>query len=516
MSNEITRIEERLGEFVRGTGIDGPNREVLEAMLVELEGAVEELRAARQELAEANLRLQRSNLELAGERRRFEALFEFAPDPFMVTDARGLIKSANRAAAAMLGRNAGFLHGKPMAVYIAQDDKPAFFEMSKRIAEGLSATDRITAGIVGRDGRSALVRLKGQRMGDQFGVGEEMLWNFHDIGDLQRTQGDLAAANERLERTLRALSHDIKGPISAVQLGTSILGDLIARLPAGDLGSEIEDVRQAIYENSRVAMSLIRGLLELRESVPGTRATEVDVTAIVHRVLVQHGIELRERGMTIDAGDNLGRVRAIPVQIHQLFSNLVANMIEHDDDPEPRGSIAYVGLDEKARHSYIVADNGRGIPARVVRRMASAETGGRSVFEYGMGLEIVTEIVRLYDGAIDFHSDGGTEIRFSLRDLPLDEEPAGPAEPESDLRLLLVEDEKGTAYMLSRMLSKKLRMDVDVALTLEEARERLATRAYSALLLDYRLADGTGLELLEEVGSGAGGAAHRHGHRQGG
>src|SRR5207249_3549286 len=60
------------------------------------------------------------------ERRRYEELFEFAPDAYLETDRHGVIKSANRAAAEMLSIDSGFLVPKPLSLFIGPEQKRAF------------------------------------------------------------------------------------------------------------------------------------------------------------------------------------------------------------------------------------------------------------------------------------------------------------------------------------------------------------------------------------------------------
>ncbi|MBW4645617.1 MAG: PAS domain S-box protein [Goleter apudmare HA4340-LM2] len=90
--------------------------EELRATLEELQVAEEEVRQQNEELASA-----REMAEL--QRQRYQDLFEFAPDGYLVTDAIGVIKEANQAASTMLGVNQQYLVGKPLVVFIAQPER---------------------------------------------------------------------------------------------------------------------------------------------------------------------------------------------------------------------------------------------------------------------------------------------------------------------------------------------------------------------------------------------------------
>lgn len=68
-------------------------------------------------------------------------------------------------------------------------------------------------------------------------------------------------------------------------------------------------------------------------------------------------------------------------------------------------------------------------------------------------------------------------------------------------RLLLLEDDQSLIDGMVYALTKE-GFALDVAMTVREAREQLATQAYDLLLLDQTLPDGSGLALCEEVRAG--------------
>jgi PAS domain S-box-containing protein len=57
---------------------------------------------------------------------RYQELFDFAPDAYLVTDRQGVIRQANYAAAVLLGTRTEFLVGKPLLFYVASTDRRVF------------------------------------------------------------------------------------------------------------------------------------------------------------------------------------------------------------------------------------------------------------------------------------------------------------------------------------------------------------------------------------------------------
>ncbi|MEH2423688.1 MAG: PAS domain S-box protein [Nostoc sp.] len=77
---------------------------------------LEELRQQNEELAIA-----RETAEL--EHRRYQDLFDLAPNGYLVTDGVGMIKEANYVSAALLSVRQNYLVGKPLILFIAEPDR---------------------------------------------------------------------------------------------------------------------------------------------------------------------------------------------------------------------------------------------------------------------------------------------------------------------------------------------------------------------------------------------------------
>jgi PAS domain S-box-containing protein len=116
-------FDEKL-QTLRGHLGEAPN-DVANA-LEDLASTARDLRAQHAELAE----LDRVREE---ERHRYQDLFEAAPDAYLITDARGVIQEANRAAALLLNVSRELLAGKPLVVFVASKDRRLFRAAFSRI-----------------------------------------------------------------------------------------------------------------------------------------------------------------------------------------------------------------------------------------------------------------------------------------------------------------------------------------------------------------------------------------------
>lgn len=118
-------------ETLRGSsqGIVLPGKgSLLKDVLDDLANAMEELRAAHAEVDAQREDLDKACQEVLGERQRYVELFEDAPDGYIVTDVYGVIRQANRAAVELLESAQDFIVEKPLALFVKEEDKPAFYQ----------------------------------------------------------------------------------------------------------------------------------------------------------------------------------------------------------------------------------------------------------------------------------------------------------------------------------------------------------------------------------------------------
>ena len=141
----------------------------------ELEVALEEIQALWDELgAQAD--------RLAHERERHAALFERAPFACLVTDVHGIVREANLAALALLEVPADYLAGKPLAIFIAEDEREAF---RVRLAHAVRTPERLVESWLTRlksargKPRDVKVDLRPLPGDDKFAL--PLLWFFRDL-----------------------------------------------------------------------------------------------------------------------------------------------------------------------------------------------------------------------------------------------------------------------------------------------------------------------------------------------
>lgn len=114
--------------------------ELLTKAFEEIHITLEELQVAQKELRAQNEELAATRQIVEAERQRYQDLFEFAPDGYLVTDAAGVIQEANHVAARLLNLSQQYLVGKPLASFVPLEERRAFLTQLNQLKEKVGYT----------------------------------------------------------------------------------------------------------------------------------------------------------------------------------------------------------------------------------------------------------------------------------------------------------------------------------------------------------------------------------------
>ena len=123
---KIGALNNGVPKLLKRNGSTSPQQNLLTESFEELHTALEEMALAQEELRQQNETLGLTRAAVEEERQRYQDLFEFAPDGYLVTDALGIIREANRAATKLLNVSQQFLVGKPLVMFIAESERHTF------------------------------------------------------------------------------------------------------------------------------------------------------------------------------------------------------------------------------------------------------------------------------------------------------------------------------------------------------------------------------------------------------
>ena len=214
---------------------------------------------------------------------------------------------------------------------------------------------------------------------------------------LQRT-AELEAANKDLEAFSYSVSHDLRGPLRAINGFSAIL----LEDHAAELSPDARQLLTTVIETAKQMNALIEDLL--RFSRLGTQSLSkkpVNIANLVHEVLDELGRDREGRQIEIQLGD-LPDCVGDHALIKQLFVNLLSNAFKFTGHREK--AVIEIGCaEDHGSNVYFVRDNGAGFDVSKARQLFGVFQRFHSQHEFegtGVGLSIVQRIVVRHGGRI--------------------------------------------------------------------------------------------------------------------
>jgi two-component system sensor histidine kinase CreC len=221
------------------------------------------------------------------------------------------------------------------------------------------------------------------------------------------------AGQTYIEQYVRALTHEIKSPISAIRGAAEIL-----ETPALPAEQRDKFLRNVQVETHRIQDLVDRMLelseLEVRRALP--KLERVALGPILRTILEAQEPTLSRRLLRteLELPDDL-EVHGDAFLLHLALSNLLKNAIEFS----PAGGAIRVRCErDEALVRVVIDDEGPGIPEfakeRIFERfysLARPDTGRKST---GLGLNFVKEIAALHHGSVHLENRGDRGLRASF------------------------------------------------------------------------------------------------------
>ncbi|TAF05092.1 MAG: PAS domain S-box protein [Nostocales cyanobacterium] len=161
----------------------------------ELQQTIEELQIVEEEIRQQNEQLVVASEIAELERRRYQNLFEFTPCGYLVTDKFGIVQEANYAASSLLSVEQKFLVGRPLKIFIAEQERHRFISQWRDLPRWQESEFYLQP----RNGKPLLASVKVSPMHDSQGQHSGWSWLLSNISHLKQTETALRLATEELE-----------------------------------------------------------------------------------------------------------------------------------------------------------------------------------------------------------------------------------------------------------------------------------------------------------------------------
>jgi light-regulated signal transduction histidine kinase (bacteriophytochrome) len=139
----------------------------------------------------------------------------------------------------------------------------------------------------------------------------------------------------------------------------------------------------------------------------------VDLTRVAKEVASDLEIVIKNNDASVEV-ENLPSVEADPIQMRQLFQNLMSNALKFHGEKNPVVKI-FARTAGNTSHDIFIEDNGIGFEERDLDRIFTLfqRLHGRSAYEgRGIGLAICRKIVERHHGSITARSKPGQGATF--------------------------------------------------------------------------------------------------------
>ncbi|MFW9263474.1 hybrid histidine kinase/response regulator HrmK [Nostoc sp. CALU 546] len=349
----------------------------------------------------------------------------------------------------------------------------------------------------------------------------------HILSWEQRYQ-QLSNSNQELERTnqlknqfLANTSHEIRTPLSSI-IGFTHLLLAPGYEPTRERQQEYLNI---IQSSGKHLLALINDILDLSKIEANQLEVQwetVDVPVLCSNVLALVKEKAANKGLKLclELEPDITTLVADPLRLKQMLLNLLFNALKFTS----KGSVGLQVAAKGVSVHFTVWDTGSGISQedqvqlfQPYFQIAKAVADG--VEGTGLGLAVTRKLAQIHGGSVKVESEVDRGSRFTLV-LPLkqevgvggdeeagEDEGAGEAKfssfpvpftPSSSVEILLVENDLPNADLMQIYL-RKLGYQVTWVKNAAEMWETLTELEPVLILMDVYLADGNGLNLVQQL-----------------
>jgi len=328
------------------------------------------------------------------ERSMLSAVLASTEDAVLVVNEAGLVLMANPAVKQLLGLDPAQLTGQPLANNVTETALLDLFQKQQADVVELPLPD-------GRIAQASLTPVSTP-------YGESVGWAavFRDITLLKELE-------QMKNEFVATVSHDLKNPISVIQLAANLLNQ------AGDLNESQLKLRQQVLDTAVYMDELVGDLLDLGKIEAGLdmKMAPFDFVKLVQEVtaVLQPSQQQKEQQLTTRLPDTL-TLTGDRSRLKQVLLNLVGNAIKYT----PAGGDVSIEVTETEQQVTVnVVDAGLGIPAQALPyvfdkfyRVDSEQT--KQIKGTGLGLAIARSVVEAHNGRIWAESEPGQGSTFGF------------------------------------------------------------------------------------------------------
>jgi two-component system NtrC family sensor kinase len=235
--------------------------------------------------------------------------------------------------------------------------------------------------------------------------------------ELRESRAQLVEAEKlaTLGRFSVGVAHEINNPLAIINEKAGLMKDYLERAEGFRDKERFSSLLAAIFASVQRCRGITHRILDFAGQ-PGDSPDAVDLNALVREVVALLEREIGPKGIRVrlDLAEGLPLVMSDRTQIQQVLASILLNAIEAVGEGGTIG--VTTGRKDAGTLRVSIEDNGRGIPAEVLRHifepflLTSKETG-KGV---GLGLAISYGVMKRLGGNILVGSEPGKGTVFTV------------------------------------------------------------------------------------------------------
>ena len=390
------------GDFA--TRLPLPSRDEMGFLVASFNDMTKRLKRASDEAA-------RSREAVEHERERLAVILSRLSSGVVVIDHARTVRSANPAAAEILGTGSEQIAGRALADLGGAQPRLARFagELAQRLDAGRRDW-REQLALPGESGESVLLWTATPLRDES--VDGSLVVVFEDITALLNAQRSAAWGE-----VARRLAHEIKNPLTPIQLSAERLRRRLMPGLAAEDAELLERATHTIAQQVAAMKQMVNAFSEYARA-PDMQLAHFSLNQLVQEVVELYRLQDPACGIELDLAADLPEIEADRGRVRQVLANLITNGIEAlAGSPSGRVSIAtrlHAGPGP-AQAAITVSDNGPGfrrdLLAKAFEPYVTSKARGT-----GLGLAIVKRIIDEHGGRIEAENgpEGGARVQVLL------------------------------------------------------------------------------------------------------
>lgn len=399
-------------------------QELLVQAFEEMNVALEELQVAEEELRQQNEELTLAYSLVEQERQRYQELFDYAPDCYVVTDIDGKILEANRVAAHVFQVQLNYLKGKPLINFVPEQHRRSFRSLLIQLRE-LGTLQEWEIELQTRQGKIFHGAISVTTVNNTV-PSPKWRWLVRDVTARKQAEAEMRlvqSENLQLQEAslmksqfLAMVSHELRTPMHAI-LG---FAQLVLR-QSSQQSPQLQNMVERILGNARHLLALIEDILDFSSLEAGKlnlKLRKLDLVELVSTTTEELRSLAQKKHLFLNIQIEVYNRIVINDRdrVRQVIVNLLSNAIKFT---ETGSVLVEVKEIPENRIAIIVRDTGMGIaPAnlknifqefRQVNQSLTRKHGGT-----GLGLSIVDKLVKLMQGTVTVESQLGQGSTFRV------------------------------------------------------------------------------------------------------